>query len=112
VDDNQFVPLLSITAHHLPLLSAVHLVQVLDLSLCERITGSGFATFGNCRQMATLSLNGCASLNDGGLRAIGRIVSLTKLDLSNCQLITDVGVAYLRGLVELTGGWPAVLRVL
>jgi hypothetical protein len=80
--------------------------QVLDLSLCERVTGSGFATFGGCRQMATLSLNGCASLNDGGLRAIGRIVSLTKLDLSNCQLITDVGVAYLRGLAELTGGWP------
>jgi hypothetical protein len=76
---------------------------VLDLSLCERVTGSGFATFRGCRQMATLSLNGCASLNDGGLRAIGRNVSLTKLDLSNCQLITDVGVAYLRGLAELTG---------
>jgi hypothetical protein len=85
------------------LLGRLERLKVLDLSMCERITGSGFLAFGGCMRMATLSHNGCSSLNDSGLRAVGRITSLTKLDLSSCRLITDVGVSYLSGLGELTG---------
>merc|ERR1712150_265094 len=68
-------------------------LQLLDMSNCEEITGTGIAVGNGCRDLRILRLSDCEDVTDEGIIAVGRnCKDMEELNLNNCEKLTDKAI--------------------
>lgn len=84
-------------------LMACKCLRSLDLSGCKRLTATSLALLGGLTGLTFLSISRCERLSDTALRMIlPNMRQLTSLAAAKCPQVTDAGLMALRGLRDLT----------
>mmetsp|Transcript_22247 Transcript_22247/g.68550 ORF Transcript_22247/g.68550 Transcript_22247/m.68550 type:complete len:662 (-) Transcript_22247:305-2290(-) len=75
-------------------------LRVLGLKDCRNMTPDGLAAVTGLPLLEDLDLTSCGGVGDGTLKGLAGLRRLKRLILSQCSDVTDRGVAYLAGMID------------